>query len=136
MSERIYAWLLRLLPSQFQHAYQEEALQLFRDRSRDERGFFARLRLWLDLLADLAVSLARGYGDFQPRLAAGPVPASADRVPSFELLAAESPRRGALIAGSVLSLVTLSAVPFSINNFRNYPPPRGTAFGPRSLPYG
>jgi len=49
MSEKLYAWLLRLYPSRFREDYGEEALRLFRDRARDERGFFPRLRLWLDL---------------------------------------------------------------------------------------
>ncbi len=55
MSEKIYAWLLHLYPSQFREAYGSEALQLFRDRVRDEKGFFPCLRLWLDLLVDLAI---------------------------------------------------------------------------------
>ena len=38
MSEKIYAWLLRLYPSHFRKTYGEEALQLFRDRARDENG--------------------------------------------------------------------------------------------------
>jgi len=50
MSEKIYACLLRLYPAKFRHAHGEEALQLFRDRLRDETGFIRRLRLWLDLL--------------------------------------------------------------------------------------
>jgi hypothetical protein len=39
MSEKIYAWLLRLYPSHFRDRYGEEALQLFRDRAAHERGF-------------------------------------------------------------------------------------------------
>jgi hypothetical protein len=54
MSEKIYACLLRLFPSYFREAYGDEALQLFRDRAHEEKGFFPRVRLWLDLLADLA----------------------------------------------------------------------------------
>ena len=37
MSEKIYAWLLRLYPSRFREAYGDEAVQLFRDRARDEK---------------------------------------------------------------------------------------------------
>jgi hypothetical protein len=47
MSEKIYTWLLRLYPCHFREAYGDAALQLFRDRWRDERGVFASLRLWL-----------------------------------------------------------------------------------------
>jgi hypothetical protein len=46
MSEKIYARFLHLYPSRFREAYGEEALQLFRDRARHERGLFRRLRLW------------------------------------------------------------------------------------------
>ncbi len=68
MSERIYGWLLRLYPAQFRETYGDAALQLFRDRLRDERGFFPRLRLWLDLLTDLAVSLPREHASTPRRL--------------------------------------------------------------------
>ena len=61
MSEKLYALLFRLYPSQFRHAYREEAIQLFRDRSREEKGFLPTLRLWVDLLADLIVSLPKEY---------------------------------------------------------------------------
>ncbi len=61
MSEKIYVLLLRLHSAQFREAYGAEALQLFRDRARDEKGFPASVRLWLDLLADLAISIPRGY---------------------------------------------------------------------------
>ena len=44
MSEKLYALLFRLYPSRFRDAYAEEAMQLFRDRSRDEHGFFAAMR--------------------------------------------------------------------------------------------
>jgi hypothetical protein len=36
MSEKIYACLLRLFPWHFREAYGDEALQLVRDRARDE----------------------------------------------------------------------------------------------------
>ena len=61
MSEKIYALLVRLYPSHFREAYGEAALQLFRDRARDEKGFFSRVRLWFDLLTDLAISVPREY---------------------------------------------------------------------------
>lgn len=59
MSEKIYAWLLKLYPTRFRDEYGASALQLFRDRFRAERGLFGRLRFWLDIIADLAVSLLR-----------------------------------------------------------------------------
>ena len=121
MSEKIYAWLLRLYPSPFRKAYGEEALQLFRDRSRDERGFFLSLRLWLDLLADLAVSVPRAYRSAQP----APIDASAqqrwDGTPSFHVLEGEAPRPGALLFGSVLALAAVATFAISLGHGGNYP---------------
>jgi len=61
MSEKIYAWLLKLYPHRFRKNYAAAALQLFRDRSRVERGPMPRLRFWLDILIDLAGSLPREH---------------------------------------------------------------------------
>jgi hypothetical protein len=61
MSEKLYAWLLRLYPAHFREEYGDEALRLFRDRARDECGFFPRLRLWLDLFVDFTISVPREY---------------------------------------------------------------------------
>jgi hypothetical protein len=36
-------------------------MQLFRDRLRAERGIFGRFRLWLEVIADLAVSIPREH---------------------------------------------------------------------------
>ncbi|HLJ49704.1 MAG TPA: S41 family peptidase [Bryobacteraceae bacterium] len=144
MSERIYRCLLGLYPPRFREAYEEAALQLFRDRWRDERGFVSRVRLWLDLFADLAVSLPAEYRRGQPV-----VQQVADGLPSFQVLGDESPRRGALLAGGLLALVVLATFPMSIPHARNYTawkvssramPPDGCAFGdveilPRSVGY-
>src|SRR5215469_1638825 len=61
MSEKIYAWMLKLYPAHFRQEYEASAMQLFRDRLRAERGVFRRLRFWLDVIADLAVSLPREH---------------------------------------------------------------------------
>jgi hypothetical protein len=61
MSERIYAWLLKLYPVRFREDYGASAMQLFRDRLRAERDGLRRLRFWLDLIADLAISLPREH---------------------------------------------------------------------------
>ena len=42
MSEKMYTRLLRIYPSTFRKNYEGEALQLIRDRLRDETGFFKR----------------------------------------------------------------------------------------------
>jgi hypothetical protein len=107
MSEKIYAWLLRLYPSHFREAYGNEALQLFRDRARDEKGFVPSLRLWLDLLVDLAISVPQEYGYVQPALIGASALDRFDGVPTFYVLEGESPTLGALLFGGVLSLVAL-----------------------------
>jgi hypothetical protein len=68
MSEMIYALLLRLYPAQFRAAYGDEAMQLFHDRARDEQGMWAKLRLWMDLAADLATTLPRAHRQAAPGL--------------------------------------------------------------------
>jgi len=109
MSEKIYVLLLRLFPSHFREAYGEEALQLFRDRARDEKGFFARLRLWLDLLADLAVSVPHEYVYAQPAFVGASVGQHLDGSPTFFVLENASPRPSALVFGGVLSLAAVGA---------------------------
>ena len=112
MSEKIYAWLLHLYPSRFRETYGDEALQLFRDRSRDERGFVPRLRLWFDLLADFALSMPREYFRVQPELVSYSAHLRSDGVPSFFLLADEPLGSGELLFGSVLSVAAL--ITFSV----------------------
>jgi Peptidase family S41/N-terminal domain of Peptidase_S41 in eukaryotic IRBP len=108
MSEKIYACLLRLFPSHFREDYGDEALQLFRDRVRDEKGFFLRVRLWLDLLADLAISIPRQYRYVRPALSGAAVQQRLEGAPAFFVLVDESPGPGALIFGCALSMIALS----------------------------
>ncbi len=145
MSEKIYAWLLRLFPSRFRKAYGEDALQLFRDRSRDENGFFPSLRLWLDLLADLAISAPREYYHAQPALIGASAQRRLDGTPSFQILEGESPRPEALFSAALLSLVSFVAIPVLIGQGGTYRAlgawaaqpqhpygARSSAFGPRT----
>lgn len=106
MSEKLYARLLKLFPARFRDAYGEDALQLFRDRARDEKGLFPALRLWLDLLADLAISVPREYFYAEPELLAARQHSGG--IPSFYVLGEESPRLGALVFGTLLSLLALA----------------------------
>jgi hypothetical protein len=121
MSEKIYALLLRLYPSHFREAYGEESLQLFRDRARDEKGFFLTLRLWLDLLADLAISVPREYGYVQPALIGASAPHRLAGVPAFHVLQGESPRPVAMLFGSVLSLVVVGTFWISLGHSASHP---------------
>lgn len=109
MSEKIYSWLLRLYPPHFRRTYGEEALQLVRDRSRDEHGFFAGLRLWLDLLLDLAVSLPR-----QRRHPPAAFAAASAAGPQFHVLPDERLRLPAVLFGSALSLAVFGACSYLI----------------------
>jgi hypothetical protein len=101
MSEKVYALLLRLYPADFLREYGEDALQLFRDRYQDETGFFVRLRLWWDLLSDLAVSVPGEYSGREGVFAGG--------LPSFQILGNESPHPAALLVGALLTLASLGA---------------------------
>jgi hypothetical protein len=100
MSEKIYTWLLRLYPSHFREQYGEDAMQLFRDRTRDERGFPAKFRLWAELLVDCAVSIPREYRRVQPTF----VGATAEQN-LFRFLGGEAPDARAVFVGALLSLI-------------------------------
>ncbi len=110
MSEKIYAWLLGLYPSHFRAEYGDEALQLLRDRARDETGFFRTLRLWLDLLVDLAVSIPREYRHVRPALVGSVVQQRLDGTPSFFVLEDVSPRLEVFFFSGILSLAVLTTV--------------------------
>ncbi|HEX4021966.1 MAG TPA: S41 family peptidase [Acidobacteriaceae bacterium] len=126
MSEKIYVLLLGLYPSQFRKAYGDEAIQLFRDRLREEQGFFSRVRLWWDLLADLVVSLPREYRYLHPALAGTSSRERLEGVPSFDVLEDGSPRPEALCFGGVLSLVILAVFSTLINSSGGYGRVRGS----------
>jgi Peptidase family S41/N-terminal domain of Peptidase_S41 in eukaryotic IRBP len=126
MSEKIYAWLLHLYPSPFRKAYGEEALQLFRDRSRDEKGLFPSLRLWLDLLADLAISVPRVYRHVQPAAIDASAQQRWDGTPSFHVLEGEAPRPGALLFGSILALAAVATLSISMGHVGNHRPLRAS----------
>jgi Clp amino terminal domain, pathogenicity island component len=86
MSEKIYAWMLKLYPAQFRQEYEVSAMQLFRDRLRAERGFSRRFRFWLDVIADLIVSLPREHWrQTTVRPSAAAAMAKSDQVPHTEL---------------------------------------------------
>jgi len=128
MSEKIYACLLRLFPSYFREAYGDEALQLFRDRARDEKGFFPRVRLWLDLLADLVISVPRQYRYVRPALTSAALQNRLECAPVFFVLLDESPGPGALILGCALSMIALSLFSILLSNAGNHRPLSASAY--------
>ncbi len=127
MSEKIYTLLLHLYPSRFRQEYGEEALQLVRDRMRDERGTWRRLRLWVDLLADLAISAPRQHFRTQPELATAPPQGSVSGVPSFRILEEEPIRFGTLVIAGLLAAGALGMVLILLNRGGGYRLRAGTA---------
>lgn len=109
MSEKLYAFLLRLYPAHFRQIYGEDALQLFRDRLRDEPGLAGRLRLWMDVLADLAASAPREHR----RAAVATRVAAEARL--FQVLEMEPPRPATFFVGGALALAGVAAFIFLLN---------------------
>src|SRR5882724_2974682 len=129
MSEKLFLLLFRLYPSHFRNTYGDEALQLFRDRSRDEKEFYAAARLWFDLLADFALTLPRECFQPQPTLIAATIQRPLDGVPFFFVLGNKSPSVGAFLAGGVLSLFALGVFSVSLLHFGNHAREVRSAFG-------
>ena len=114
MSEKIYACLLHLYPAKFRHDYGQEALQLFRDRLRHETGFIARLRLWFDILLDLAISLPGQYAGWQPAFVVQPAGRGAG-LPIFIVLEERFLPPRAILSGCALTCVALSLATVLLN---------------------
>jgi hypothetical protein len=110
MSEKIYACLLRLYPSAFRAKYQQEALQLYRDRLLDERGGCRRCRLCCDLLIDALTGLPQAWRNtYVADDSAPPLFSNADGIPSFQILNKQPLRPISIFIGSTLSFAALSA---------------------------
>ena len=124
MHEQVYRLLLRLYPAQFRRTHGDEALQLFRDRLLDETGYLRRLRLWLDLLADLGSIRIHGYRELSLTPAMAPSGGNAQRVPSFRSLEGESLHAGSLVWGGVLSVVLCGSVLFALEHGKVHLPMR------------
>jgi hypothetical protein len=107
MSEKIYACLLRLYPAKFRRAHGEDALQLFRDRLRYETGFVARIRLWLDIVCDLALSVPGQYVGVEHGFAAA-TSARVAGAPFWFVIEQEFLRPLAILSGLAFTLVALS----------------------------
>jgi hypothetical protein len=112
MSEKMYARLLRLYPSAFRKEYQSEALQLIRDRARDETGLFNRARLWWDLATDILTGLPQAYKNSYATIEAAPLSATAESIPSFKTLDRQPLRPGSILVAGTLSLAAAAAFGF------------------------
>ncbi len=124
MSEKIYTRLLRLYPSGFRKKYEGEALQLIRDRFRDEKGFFKRARLWCDLLADVLAGLPAAYRNSYALTEAASLSLSATGIPSFKILDEEPLGLGSILVGGTISLIVLAAFAFLLSRPIAYRPSR------------
>jgi hypothetical protein len=122
MSEKIFGWLLRLYPARFRQQYMAEAIQLLRDRLRDERGAARRLRLWCDLLVDCTTGLPQAYRNSYAAVSASPVPQDASGLPAFRVLDQEPLRPGSVLAGSLLAFAALAAFVFVMSHASTYHP--------------
>ena len=120
MSEKLYTLLFRLFPARFRAAWHAEALDLLRDRLQNERGPRARLRLWFDLLADLANSLPRAYLHDQPPLLPAAT-AQPDGVPSFHIVENSPIPSSAFALGTVLSILLLIGVAVLMRHGGHFP---------------
>lgn len=120
MSEKLYSLLLRLFPWDFRERFGEESIQLFRDRFRDETGFWSRLRLWTDLICDLAVSLPLEHVRLGPEFVEV-AHSGASHDPAFQILKKGSPRFGAWFCGSTITLVSLTGLSVAIAAVTHHP---------------
>ncbi len=115
MSEKIYTRLLRLYPSRFRKEYEAEALQLIRDRLRDERGFYKRARLCWDLLTDVFAALPSAYQNSYAVAESASLSLNAGGIPSFKVLDEEPLGRGSILVGGTISLILLAAFAFLLS---------------------
>jgi hypothetical protein len=109
MFEQMYTRLFRLYPSRFRKEYEGVALQLIRDRLRDETGFLNRARLWWDLVADALSGLLQVYRNSYVVTEAASLSPNVDGIPSFKVLDEEPLGRGSILIGGTLSLVGIIA---------------------------
>ena len=114
MSEKLYALLLRLYPPEFRKKYAGEAMQVFRDRLRDERGVLKRTRLWLGVLLDLSMSAPREHR--RPRSQPAQSPSG---IPSFLVLENEPPRPDIFLFGTVLAVIAIGTFGFLLTHGGN-----------------
>jgi Carboxypeptidase regulatory-like domain len=126
MSEKMYTRLFRLYPSRFRKEYEAEALQLIRDRLRDETGFFKRARLLWDLAADILAGLPQAYRNPYAGTEAASLSLHAEGIPSFRVLEVEPIGRGSIFLGSTLSLVTIVAFGFLLSRSMAHLPVPGS----------
>jgi hypothetical protein len=136
MSEKIYACLLRLYPARFRQRFEDESLQLFRDRLRDEQGFVRKLRLWADLLADFVLGLSQAYRNTYPTAATVAGWPHGSGLPAFRTLEQEPLRPGSIVMGGICAIAALALFIFVMNHAAAYHPSFGFNGRLRAAPAG
>jgi hypothetical protein len=119
MSEKLYKLLLKLYPDHFRRRYSDEALRLVRDRARSESGFLSGLRLWLDLLLDLVISLPHEYRNAPTAPVVAIQPLNGER--SFQLLAERPLDPTLLCLGGALSATLFWVCVFVVAHCGGFP---------------
>ena len=116
MSEKVLPRLLWLYPSRFRKEYEGEALQLVRDRLRNETGWVRRARLWVDLAADMFSGLPHAYRNSYAMTNAPALSTDSGGKPSFGLLEKTPLRPESIVFGSALALIAVLAFAFVMNH--------------------
>lgn len=116
MSDKIYAFLLRLYPARFRRHYEAEALQLFRDRMRDERGLMRRLRLFADMVADFPLGLPQAWRNTYAMAETTPAWQPASGLPSFRTLEEEPLRPSSVAMGTIFAVAALALFVFVMSH--------------------
>lgn len=103
----------------FANAFGEEALQLFRDRSRDETGLSLQIRLWVDLLRDLFAFVWQIRRHDPAALAGATSQPGSIAAPKFLVLDYEAPRIPWMLLAGVISGVMFGLIVFSLGQHRS-----------------
>lgn len=131
MFRLLYSWLLRLHPEGFRKRFAQEMLSIFDHVEKRPAA--------VKLVADALLSLVRQWtlrSEYWER-ASERVPWSADGAPVFYTLERFKPRRGALLAGGILTLTLFYAGSLDLKYDWRHPafiPFKGIEFAARESP--
>jgi hypothetical protein len=126
MSEKIYSFLLRLYPARFRRQYGAEALQLFRDRQRDEQGLQRKLHLWIDLLIDFSSGIPSAYRNTYTTAATTTAWQTVTGFPAFRTLEEEPLRPASIATGGIFAMAMIALFIFAMNHSAAYHPFSGS----------
>lgn len=98
LSERLYALLLQLYPRAFRERYAPEMARVLRDRLRDEPA----ARVWIDVLADAAVSIPLQHME--------PVPNAMYPPSASPMRLSAAPRMFSLFGGAVIGSAAIAGI--------------------------